>query len=227
MDIKESTIIITSAGSIIGRTCANHFAHLGATLILCDQSLCALQTTYDQVRSTSSKAYAMKVCSHSTTSIKLLFDQIELELGETPDVIINCWTSSPMPSLMSSEPTSVYLSYFTDATRFLYTYGQVSAERFHISKKKGVIVNVVSHDNHDDLTGVESMTALVCGLTHSWAKELSEFNIRVGGVIPATHHTEESINARHWAQVQDELVRNTAYIISNDYFSGRVVTTEV
>ncbi|MCV5949625.1 hypothetical protein OFN94_32950, partial [Escherichia coli] len=42
MDIKESIILVTSAGSVIGRTCANHFAHLGATLILCDQNSSAL-----------------------------------------------------------------------------------------------------------------------------------------------------------------------------------------
>ncbi|MDF4600199.1 short-chain dehydrogenase, partial [Vibrio parahaemolyticus] len=93
--------------------------------------------------------------------------------------------------------------------------------------KKGVIVNVISHDNHEDLTGVESMAALVSGFTHSWAKELTPFNIRVGGVIPSVSHTREDLDERHWAEIQDELVRNTAYIVANEYFSGRVVATEV
>lgn len=88
-------------------------------------------------------------------------------------------------------------------------------------------MNVISHDNHEDLTGVESMAALVSGFTHSWAKELTPFNIRVGGVIPSVSHTREDLDERHWAEIQDELVRNTAYIVSNEYFSGRVVATEV
>ena len=71
------------------------------------------------------------------------------------------------------------------------------------------------------------MTALVAGFTHSWAKELTPFNIRVGGVIPSLNYSTEDVDKRQWAQVQDELVRNTAYIVANDYFSGRVVTTEV
>ncbi|HFQ5059131.1 TPA: short-chain dehydrogenase, partial [Vibrio vulnificus] len=35
------------------------------------------------------------------------------------------------------------------------------------------------------------------------------------------------IDATHWAQVQDELIRNAEYIVANEYFSGRVVTTEI
>ncbi|ALR15033.1 SDR family oxidoreductase [Vibrio natriegens] len=227
MDIKESIILVTSAGSVIGRTCSSHFAHLGATLILCDQNADSLKESYEQISAFTNKVFAMHVCSDDTTSINLLFDQIESELGATPDVVVNCWTSSPMPSLMAPEPMSIYIDHLSSAARFLYTYGQVSAERFRSRNKKGVIVNVISHDNHEDLTGVESLAALVSGFTHSWAKELTPFNIRVGGVIPSVSHTKEDLDAIHWAEIQDELVRNTEYIVANEYFSGRVVSTEV
>jgi NAD(P)-dependent dehydrogenase (short-subunit alcohol dehydrogenase family) len=227
MDIKESIILVTSAGSLIGRTCSNHFAHLGATLILCDQDSSALNASFEQISAFTDKVYAMHVHSDDTTSTNLLFDQIESELNATPDVVVNCWTSSPMPSLMAPEPLSTYIDHLSSAARFLYTYGQVAAERFRARNKKGVIVNVISHDNHEDLTGVESMAALVSGFTYSWAKELTPFNIRVGGVIPSVSHTKEDIDEVHWAEIQDELVRNTAYIVSNEYFSGRVVSTEI
>ncbi len=227
MNIKKSIILITSAGSVIGRTCANHFADLGATLILCDRNLSSLTETYDQIRAFTDNVYAMHVSSNDSVSINLLFDKIESELATTPDVVITCWTSSPMPSLMAPEPMSIYIDHLSSAARFLYTYGQVAAERFRNNNKKGVIVNVISHDSHKDLTGVESMTALVSGFTYSWAKELTPFNIRVGGVIPSITHSKEDLDAIHWAEVQDELVRNTAYIIANEYFSGRIVSTEV
>lgn len=227
MNIKESIILVTSAGSLIGRTCASHFAHLGATLILCDQSSAPLKATYDEISAFTEKVYAMRVCSNDPTSVHLLFDHIESELCTMPDVVVNCWTSSPMPGLMTPEPMSTYVDHLSSAASFLYTYGQVSAERFRTRNKKGVIVNVISHDNHEDLTGVESMAALVSGFTYSWAKELTPFNIRVGGVIPSVTHTKEDLDEFHWAEMQDELVRNTAYIIANEYFSGRVVSTEV
>ncbi|MGU3843686.1 SDR family NAD(P)-dependent oxidoreductase, partial [Vibrio diabolicus] len=58
MDIKESIILVTSAGSVIGRTCASHFAHLGATLILCDQNSSALKSSYEQISAFTDKVYA-------------------------------------------------------------------------------------------------------------------------------------------------------------------------
>ncbi|MGR5325586.1 SDR family oxidoreductase [Vibrio alfacsensis] len=227
MDIKHSVILITSAGSVLGRTCSSHFAHLGATVVLCDEDLSSLNETYHQISVFSDKVYEINVCSANTTSVNLLFDKIESRLGTTPDVVVNCWTCSTLPSLMAPEPMSTYIDHLSSAARCLYTYGQVSAERFRSRKKKGVIVNVISHDNHVNLTGVESIAALVSGFTYSWAKELTPFNIRVGGVIPSVSHSSENVEESHWAEVQDELVRNTAYIVTNDYFSGRVVTTEV
>ncbi|MDF2153855.1 SDR family oxidoreductase [Vibrio sp. CAU 1672] len=227
MDIKESMILVTSAGSILGRTCSSHFAHLGATTILCDSNPSALKASYDQIKTFTDNVYAINVCGETTTSINLLFDQIESQLNATPDVIVNCWTSSPMPSLMAAEPMSSYIDHLSTAARVLYTYGQVGAERFRRKGVKGVIVNVISHDDHQDLTGIESIAALVSGFTHSWAKELTPYNIRVGGVIPAVSNAREDVDALHWAEIQDELVRNTAYIIANEYFSGRVVSTEV
>ena len=130
MDIKESIILVTSAGSVIGRTCSSHFAHLGATLILCDQNADTLKASYEEISAFTNKVFAMHVCSDDTTSINLLFDQIESELGATPDVVVNCWTSSPMPSLMAPEPMSIYIDHLSSAARFLYTYGQVAADRF-------------------------------------------------------------------------------------------------
>jgi len=227
MDINESIILVTSAGSVIGKTCANHFAHLGATLILCDQNSSALKASHEQLSAFTDKVYVMNMCCDNTTSINLLFDQIESQIHTTPDVIVNCWASSPMPGLIAPEPMSTYIDHLSSVIRFLCIYSQVGAERFRARNKKGVIVNVISYDSHEDLTGIESMAAVVSGFTHSWAKELTPFNIRVGGVIPSVNHTREELNERHWAEIQDELVRNTAYIITNDYFSGRVVATEV
>ena len=59
---------------------------------------------------------------------------------------------------------------------------------------------------------------MVAGFTQSWAKQLTPFNIRVGGVIPSVEHEDV-----RWSDIRDDLIRNTEYIITNDYFSGRVV----
>jgi NAD(P)-dependent dehydrogenase (short-subunit alcohol dehydrogenase family) len=100
----------------------------------------------------------------------------------------------------------------------MFSFGQATAERMRKEKKNGVIVNVISHPEYQDLSGFDNATSMVAGFTQSWAKELTPFNIRVGGVVPTLEHSES-----HWAEIQDELIRNTEYIVSNDYFSGRVM----
>lgn len=92
-------------------------------------------------------------------------------------------------------------------------------------KKPGVIVNLTSHQQQTLPEGLENVSAMIVGFTQTWAKELDPFNIRVGGVIPAQFRTRDSANG-DWAYVQDEMIRNTEYIVSNDYFNGRVMAAE-
>ncbi len=86
---------------------------------------------------------------------------------------------------------------------------------------KGVIVNVIFYGDAKNDSGIENATCMVAGFTQSWAKELMPFNIRVGGVVPMNASNKRK---EHWAEVKDELIRNTEYIVANEYFSGRVMS---
>ncbi|MGF1755240.1 SDR family oxidoreductase [Vibrio makurazakiensis] len=227
MDIKNSIILITSAGSVLGNTIANHFINLGATIVLCDDNPEGLESTYIQCYSRSKAVYRYPVTDYSNRTIQDLFDFIQDKFQTTPDVLVNNWTSSPMPSLVSAQSSKHFIDQFSSMASTLFSFGQASAHRMCKENKEGVIVNVISHDNFHDFSGLESANSMVEGFTHSWARELTPFKIRVGGVIPAIHNSEGKLDEYHWAQIQDELTRNTEYIVSNDYFSGRVVAAEV
>ncbi|EIZ1171421.1 SDR family oxidoreductase [Vibrio vulnificus] len=227
MDINNSLILVTSAGSLLGRTVAAHFARLGAIVILCDHDQAALNDAHKGLYAITQDVYPIILKDHRHTSIQNLFDHIEAQFNRVPDVLVNCWTSSPLPLLSQDATSEAFIEKLSSTAGTLYGYVQVCAERMRRTQTKGVIVNVISHDDHENFSGVESVTSLVSGFTHCWAKELTPFNIRVGGVIPSVSHFREQTDASHWAQVQDELIRNTEYIIANEYFSGRVVTTEV
>ena len=58
-----------------------------------------------------------------------------------------------------------------------------------LRKKGGVIVNVISIDNECEFEGFENASSIVTGFTQSWAKELTPFNIRVGGVVPVPNYS--------------------------------------
>ncbi|OIQ25867.1 SDR family oxidoreductase [uncultured Vibrio sp.] len=225
MDIKSAVILITSAGSLLGGTLATHFASLGAKLVLCDQDIQQLNETYLRCRAISEEVYYFQVEDYSLTSIHQLFDFVDDKFQRSPDVLVNNWPNAPLPGLISNQSAEQFSHKLTTLASTLFGFGQASAERMCLEKKQGVIVNVISVDDGHDLEGFENASSIVTGFTQSWAKELTPFNIRVGGVVPALSRSSKNRDY-HWPQVRDELIRNTEYIVANDYFSGRIMAAE-
>ncbi|EGA69659.1 short chain dehydrogenase [Vibrio sinaloensis DSM 21326] len=218
MNINSSVVLVTSAGTQLGSTMARHFASLGATVILCDKASAQLSEAYQQCCDISQSIYQFAIPDHSMDSTQALFDFIDQEIRRSPDVLINAITVQAMPNIFDHSASAVFTQRLSLMAATLFTFGQATAERMREEKKNGVIVNVISHHDYQDLSGFDNATSMVAGFTQSWAKQLTPFNIRVGGVVPAVEH-----DSMHWAEIQDELIRNTEYIVSNDYFSGRVM----
>lgn len=218
MNINSSVVLVTSAGSQLGSTMACHFASLGATVILCDKETPQLNETYRLCRDISSDIYQFPIPDHSVDSTQALFDFIDQQIHRSPDVLINAFTVKAMPNIFDHSASDVFTQRLSLMAATLFTFGQATAERMREEKKNGVIVNVISYNDYQDLSGFDNATSMVAGFTQSWAKQLTPFNIRVGAVVPGIEH--DSI---HWAEIRDELIRNTEYIIANDYFSGRVM----
>jgi NAD(P)-dependent dehydrogenase (short-subunit alcohol dehydrogenase family) len=218
MDIKSAVILITSAGSQLGSTLATHFASLGATVVLCDKSAAQLNETFVRCKAISPDIYQYALPDHSVDSIHSLFGFIDQSVHQSPDVLINALTSQAMPKFFDDRAGDVLTQHLSLMAATLFSFGQATAEKMRQDKKNGVIVNVIAHADYHDLSGFENATSMVAGFTQSWAKELTPFNIRVGGVVPCCEQEET-----HWAKIHDELIRNTEYIVSNDYFSGRVM----
>ncbi|PMH39382.1 short-chain dehydrogenase [Vibrio sp. 10N.286.49.B3] len=232
MEINQSIILITSAGSVLGQTLAQHFIALGAKVLVCDADLQALKGTYNNCKPQDNPIEYFHIKDNDSQTIHRIYDYSQLQFDDIPDVLVNNWLSSPMPLLSNNAGDLNHINHpFIDQlatmAKGLFHFGQIGAERMLLNNKKGVIINVISHEDHHNLSGVENATSMVTGFTHSWAKELSPFNIRVGGVIPALTNTDTHVEPSHWAEIQDELIRSTEYIVSNEYFNGRVVTAEI
>jgi NAD(P)-dependent dehydrogenase (short-subunit alcohol dehydrogenase family) len=218
MDIKNAVILITSAGSQLGGTLASHFASLGATLVLCDKNSARLQQTVQSCQQISTKIYSCAIVDYSVDAIHDLFHYMDDTLGHSPDVLINAITSHAMPTILEQSGREIFTQQLSHMAATLFSFGQATAERMRMEKKNGVIVNVIAHADYRDLSGFDNATSMVAGFTQSWAKELTPFNIRVGGVVPSY-----DVDDVHWSEIHDELIRNTEYIVANDYFSGRVM----
>ncbi len=221
MDIKSAVVLITSASSLLGSTLAIHFSGLGAKVILCDSDKEGLDESFNRCKDISNCIDCYHLPDYSAASLNKLFDHIEQTYHNAPDVLINSWPTTPMPSLVDEQPTELFIQKLALMASSLFSFGQACTERMRQHQVKGVIVNVIFHGDPQNPSGIENATCMVAGFTQSWAKELTPFNIRVGGVVPMNSTSKPR---EHWAEVQDDLIRNTEYIVANEYFSGRVMS---
>ncbi|CAH0525488.1 SDR family oxidoreductase [Vibrio hippocampi] len=223
MVIKDSVVVITSAATPLGAMFATHFSRLDAHVIVCDTNIQGLKDTFSRCREITSKVDMMALNDVSLSAVDDLFNGIETKLGRSPNILVNHWTALPRLSFTDTLSGAQFIQQFSLLASRLFLFGQVAAERM-ASHQSGVIVNVVAQEPDQKQSDIDSTTSMVTGFTKSWAKELKIHNIRVGGIIPvSTHNYSVSVN---WAKFQDELTRTTEYIVTNDYFSGRVVSTD-
>ncbi|QXC58339.1 SDR family oxidoreductase [Vibrio mimicus] len=222
MDIKDSTILITYASSALGSTLATHFVKQGAKVILCDRDLQGLVDTYWRCHAISNQVAYFHLSDFSPESIEHLLDLTEQQFSRVPDVLINNLPSAPLPSLIDEKPSGQFIEQLAAIASSLFNFSHACSVRMRQRRTKGVIVNVVCNNAQQGMSGMESANSMVSGFTQSWAKELNPFNIRVGGVVPQIlSANDETV---HWSEVREELIRNTEYIVSNEYFSGRVMS---
>lgn len=221
MHINKSTIIITSAGSLLGGALAERFSKLGARLILIDCCQSSLDATYKRCLSISEDVDYIYIDDYSTKSIEEIFLRINEHYPYAPDVLINLWPKPDIPSITDEHPIEIFSSNISSLATTLFSFAQLFAQQVRHDKKGGVVVNIISASGetvNNKRTGMDHMTSMVSGFTQSWAKELTPFNIRVGGICP-NESDEEPMN-----ELLDDVIRNTEYILENEYFSGRVMS---
>lgn len=221
MDISNSIIVITSAGSVLGSALAERVVLFGAKVVLVDHHYQPLLDTYQRCTALSHQVHYYYVDDYSHPSINSLLDFVQLKFDQAPDVVINNWNNKPLPSLTDENPVELFTHNIATMASTLFALVQMSSERMRSQHKEGVIINIVIDSSGEQNTGYDNSAAMISGFTQSWARELSPYNIRVGAVLP----TQASIQSRHHlSQIIDEYVRNTEYIVENEYFSGRVMS---
>lgn len=224
MDIRNSVVLITSAGTVLGSTLAHHFATLGATVIMTDSDKFSLDQTMCRSQDSTGQLLSYPLTDYSFESVSALFEDIESTLNKSIDILVNYWPSQPFPSLINNTNQEELSKSISTLAGPFFSFGQASAEHMRSKHTNGVIINVVTYDETENKAGVENTSSMITGFTKSWAKELDPFNIRVGGVIPSTSTiSSDEPDIEHWALLQDELIRSTEYIVSNEYFNGRVM----
>jgi NAD(P)-dependent dehydrogenase (short-subunit alcohol dehydrogenase family) len=228
MDIANSVILITAAGSPMGKAISMHFASLGAQLALLDTNPSTLKKTYEACLAIGGSCEQFLLISKDETTIMHAINNVHNHFGAI-DILVNYWLGEDLPSLFSDGAVDKFCSSMTKGATTFFIFGKQAANYMRKNNRKGLIINLAAHQFNSQTTTASGSKAMISGLTQSWALELAEFNIRVGGVVPMCFSHEASSPQSNLLNqhLQYEIVRSAEYIVANDYFNGRMIEAEV
>ena len=190
MRFENTGVLITGAGSGIGRAASLAFATEGATIAAADLRLEAAQTTASAVEEIGRKAVALQVDVTQPDSVQALVERAVAGLGSL-DVLINSAGVReivPFLELPAEEWTKVIGTNLTGT----FLCSQAVAQYLTAQNKSGKIINLSSVAG---LVGVPNRAAYVAskhgvvGLTKEMGMELADKHIQVNAIAPGVVET--------------------------------------
>lgn len=243
MDLTNKVIAITGAGRGLGRSIAVNLASRGAKLALIDLNQEDLETTLNQVREAGSdgKIYLCNVADES--SVETTFGAIPADLGGLNGLINNAGVTrdalfikvkeGEIVSKMSMEQWNLVMDVNLTGT---FLCGREAAVQMIQHKQEGCIINISSISRHGNMgqTNYTATKAAVEAMSVTWAKELARYGIRAASIAPGYIGTEMVMSMKQEARDKiaagipvkrlgqpDEIASTVAFILENDYVSGR------
>jgi len=192
MQVKDKVVIITGAGSGIGKATAIHFANHGATVIVSDINLEKAQLVAEEIVTNGGKALPIKANVAKFEDVEKLIKQTVAEFGKL-DVIVN--NAGIGPNLLRTHESTLrdwdrVIS--VNQTGVFYCM-RVALTQF-LEQGYGNIVNIASlaglKASPNNISYSASKFAVV-GMTKSAAMEYATKNIRVNAVCPG--YTESAL----------------------------------
>ena len=190
MRFENRGVLITGAGSGIGRAASLAFATEGAAIAAADLRLEAAQATVSAVEELGRKAVALQVDVTQPDSVRAMVEQAVAGLGSL-DVLINSAGVReivPFLELPAEEWTKVIGTNLTGT----FLCSQAVARHLIAQSRGGKIINLSSVAG---LVGVPNRAAYVAskhgvvGLTKEMSMELADKHIQVNAIAPGVVET--------------------------------------
>ena len=232
MRFENRGVLITGAGSGIGRAASLAFAAEGAAIVAADLRLEAAQATAGAVEELGRKAVALQVDVTQPDAVRAMVEQAVAGLGSL-DVLINSAGVReivPFLELPAEEWTKVIGTNLTGT----FLCSQAVARHLIAQNKSGKIINLSSVAG---LVGVPNRAAYVAskhgvvGLTKEMAMELADKHIQVNALAPGVVETAMTVGyfdkpdimaslkkahpAGRWAQ-PEEIAKLMLFLASED-----------
>lgn len=181
-------VVVTGAGSGIGRATVEAFAKEGARLALLDVSRPGLDETVRLVR--SEDCLALECDVSKPAAIASAFSQIETVLGPVNVLVNNAGINPPAGS--SLDVDEAYFDHVMGVNSKGIFFCAQAAMRSMVPRRSGVIVNLGSVSGMIGWGGSSVYSAskgAILALTKALAVELAPYSIRVNAVAPGSVRT--------------------------------------
>ncbi len=183
-------VLISGAGSGIGRACAHWFARLGAKLVLCGRKLETLASTAEALAGYGAEVMVQPMSVRDSDAVAALFDAGWARFGQL-DVLINNAGGQFAQAAIDFTPKGWNAVIDTNLNGSWYMM-QAAARKWRAAARPGVIVNIVAAVTRG-MPGVAHTCAARAGVIHlskTVAVEWAPLNIRVNCVAPGVVSTE-------------------------------------
>lgn len=187
---KNQTVLVSGAGSGLGKAIATLFARLGATLLVCGRNEEKIAGAAGFFRSFGGRVEYQAMSIRDPDQVKALIDYAWDTCGGLDVLVNNAGGQFPQPAIEFS-PKGFNAVIDTNLNGSWYMM-QAAAQRWRDEKKPGNIVNIVA-DIWRGMPGIAHTAAARAGviyLSKSIAVEWAPLNIRVNCVAPGCCETE-------------------------------------
>ena len=242
MEIDNSNIIITGAGSGLGKAMSLYLSSQGAKIYALDideKSLSRLKTECEN------KIHIFKCDVSNNTEVETIVDTIFKD-NDSTNVLINnagIMKSAPLVNILDRSNSRHSIALWDQVMGVnqngVFYMTRSVANNMIKKRNKGVIINIssIAARGNAGQTAYAASKAAVEAMSKVWAKELGVFKIRSVAIAPGfmnttgTHDALEDKVLSKWiiktplgrTGESNEVILAAQFAIENDFFNGEVI----
>ncbi|MDO6641610.1 SDR family oxidoreductase [Shewanella sp. 5_MG-2023] len=243
-DLTGKVALVTGASRGIGKSIAKLLGQYGAHVIVSSRKLDACNKVVDDIVIAGGSAEAIACHIGEMEQIDSLFAAITQKHGKL-DILVNNAAANPYFGHIMDTDLSAFQK-TVDVNIRGYFFMSTQGAKLMKQSGGGSIVNVASVNGviPGDYQGIYSITkAAVISMTHAFAKECAQFNIRVNALLPGGTDTKfasalvdnpkilkqmmHHVPMKRVAQ-PDEMAGTVLYLVSNasSYTTGTAINVD-